>query len=205
MNYLRIISIFITVASVSVFHTLSAQTSSSGSTQIALFADPGISGAYGDYPSEYNSTIDFSFSAGVRVRINQAFSTKMIFAFDCGFLEVAYQGTVDATDTYFYSSYDFLTFNSLAGMSSGKGYLAGGLFFAKSLGGDSYQEYSDRWISLDQKDDFGLLGEVGKDLGKYLTVGIQGRFGIPSIGNSVDIKTWALHGKLNINIFEFGK
>jgi hypothetical protein len=48
----------------------------------------------------------------------------------------------------------------------------------------------------------GLLAELGKDLGKYFTVGIQARVGLPSIGSSIDLKTWALHGKLAINIFE---
>lgn len=203
MNYLKTSTIVLSLVMCAAFHTLCAQGNDSNNIQIAIFADPGISGAYGDYPSEYNSSVEFSFSAGARLRMNQGFGTNMMFAFDIGFLEIAYRGQVEATDTYFYSSYDFLAFNSLAGIKIGDGYLGAGLFYAKSLGGDSYQEYIDRWITLDQKDDFGLMAELGKDLGKYLTIGIQGRFGIPSIGSSVDIKTYALHGKLSINIFQF--
>jgi hypothetical protein len=199
MNYKKTITIVLCILLCSAFHGVWAQ----GNIQISLFGDPGISSAYGDYPSEYNPTVDFSFHAGARVRINEAFGTPFMMAFDCGFLDIAYNGHVDATDTYFYTSYNFLAFNALTGVTFGSGYLAGGLYYAKSLGGDSYQEYADRWISLDQKDDLGLVAELGKDLGEYITVGIQGRFGIPSIGSSVDIKTWALHGKLAINLFSF--
>ena len=205
MNYTKTITIIFSFALCLVFQNTNAQSNDSDDIQISLFGNPGISSAYGEYPSGYNSSVDFSFSAGARIRINNVFNSKMLLALDCGFLEVAYNGYVDPTDSYFYSSYDFLTINVLTGIPFGSSYVTGGLFYAISLGGDQYQEYTDRWVSLDQKSDFGLAVEMGKDLGKYLTVGIQGRLGILSIGESVDIKTWALHGKLGINIFTIDK
>lgn len=185
-----------------IYQNSKAQSDGPG-IQIGIFGNPGISSAYGEYPSTYNASVDFSFSAGARVRLNQAFGNNLMLAFDIGFLEIGYNGTVDVTDSYFYTSYDFLTFNFLAGVPLGSGYFGGGLYYAASLGGDQYQEFIDRWITLDQKGDFGLLVELGKDLGPYFTVGVQGRFGLASVGESVDIKTWALHGKIGINIFSF--
>ncbi len=185
------------------FYDLQAQDTNSGNIQIAIFGDPGISGCYGDYPSENNSTLEFSFSAGARLRVNEAFGNNMLLAFDFGFLDVAYRGTNPGTSTYFFSSYEFLTFNGLVGIPIGTGYIGGGVYYAKALTGDRYEEFTDRWFSLDHKDDIGVLAEFGKDLGQFITIGIQGRFGIPSIGESVDIHTWALHGKLAFNIFKF--
>ena len=204
MKYLKTISLTFYLALFS-FFVAKAQGNESNGVQISIFGNPGISSAYGEYPSEYNSSVDFSFSAGARVRIYQAFNTKMMLNFDVGFLEVAYNGHVAPTDSRFYSSYDFLTINILPGIALGEGYLLGGLYYAKSLGGDQYQEYIDRWISLTQQNDLGLAAEIGKDLGEYITIGVQGRLGIKSIGKSVDIKTWALHGKLGINIFTIDK
>jgi len=123
---------------------------------------------------------------------------------DFGYLEIAYKGFVDPTDTYFYNNYDFLAFNVMGGTSLGEiAYFSGGLYFAKSLGGDSYREYTDTWVSLDMKNDFGLVAEIGKNLGDYFTIGVQGRFGLKSIGEKTDQKTWAIHGRLIINIFKF--
>jgi hypothetical protein len=171
--------------------------------QIGIFGNPGISSTYGDYPSTYNASVDFSFSAGARVRVNQAFGKNLMLAFDFGFLEIGYNGRVDATDSYFFTSYDFLTINLLAAAPIGSGYVGGGFYYAPSLGGDQYREYTDEWVTLEQKSDMGLLFEAGKDLGQYFTVGLQGRLGLVSIGESVEIKTWALHGKIGINIFSF--
>lgn len=201
MNHPRTFTIILSIVLSSVFSNMRAQENNPGHIQIGIFADPGISSTYGDYPSEYNASPEFSISAGVRARLNQAFGTNMMLAADFGFIEIAYRGFVDPTDSYIYTTYDFLTFNFLAGVPLGPSYAAGGFYFAKSLGGNQYKEYTDKWVSLSQKSDIGLLAEMGVDLGKYISLGVQGRVGIPSIGSSIDIKTWALHAKLGINIF----
>ena len=135
MRYSKTTIFILSVALSFIVHESKAQSSGPG-IQIGIFGNPGISNAYGDYPSSYNSSIDFSFSAGARVRLNQAFGSKLMLAFDCGFLEVGYNGRVDVTDSYFYTSYDFLTFNVLAAASFNSSYLGGGLYYAASLGGD---------------------------------------------------------------------
>lgn len=204
MNSYKILLTAIVMLWCSVVQPLSAQVNESDRIQIGVFGSPGISGAYGNYPSQFKSSPDFSFSAGVRARFHEAFGSKMMMAADVGFLEVAYTADVEATDTYFYSSYNFLTLNVLAGTTFGSSYYAaGGFFYAKSLEGSQYRESLDQWVTLDQNDDFGFLAEIGKDLGSYLTVGIQGRYGLVSIGESVDIKTWAFHGRIGLNILSF--
>ena len=92
MNPLKTITTIFCVV-LCVFYTLKAQDKGESNIQLAIFGDPGISGCYGDYPSEYNSTLEFSFSAGVRVRINEALGSNALLAFDFGFLDVAYRGT----------------------------------------------------------------------------------------------------------------
>jgi hypothetical protein len=88
-----------------------AQDDSSDKVVISIFGGAGISNAYGDYPSEYDATVDFSFHPGGRIRINQVGIQQLHLAFDVGFLEVAYNGHVGPTDSYFYSYYNFLAFN----------------------------------------------------------------------------------------------
>ena len=78
MNYLKTSTIVLSIALCSVIHNLCAQENNSNNIQISIFADPGISGAYGEYPSEYNSKVEFSFNAGARIRLNQAFGAKMM-------------------------------------------------------------------------------------------------------------------------------
>lgn len=183
-------------------HTF-AQYVGSDKVVISIFGGAGISNAFGDYPSEYDASTDFSFHPGARLQINQVAISQLHLAFDVGFLEVSYNGYVGPTDTYFYSYYNFLAFNVMAGLSAGPAYLNGGFYYGKALSAESYREYTDAWVSLDHENDFGLLVEAGRALGNYFYIGAQGRFGLKSIGSSVDIKTWALHGKLGINIFRF--
>jgi hypothetical protein len=172
--------------------------------QLSLFCGVGISNCYGEYPKEYNSTVEFSFHPGVRFQVNEIFNSKMLFSLDFGYIQIAYKGFVDPTDTYFYNKYEFLTINPMIGTKLGEtGYLSGGVYYAKSLEGNSYREYTDRWVSLSPKNDFGLVAEIGKDLGEYFTIGLQGRYGFTSIGETSDTKTWALHGRLCINLFKF--
>jgi hypothetical protein len=180
-----------------------AQDVSSDKVVVSIFGGAGISNAYGDYPSEYDASLDFSFHPGGRVQINEVGIKPLHLAFDIGFLEVAYNGFVGPTDTYFYSYYNFLAFNFMAGLSAGPAYLNGGFYFAKALEAGSYREYTDEWITFDHQNDFGLVVEAGRSLGKYFYIGTQGRFGFKSIAEKVDIKMWALHGKLGINIFRF--
>jgi hypothetical protein len=91
----------------------------------------------------------------------------------------------------------------MAGLSAGPAYLNGGFYYAKALEGGSYQEYVDRWVTFDPENDFGLVVEAGRSLGKYFYIGAQGRYGFKSVAEKVDIKMWAFHGKLGINIFRF--
>jgi hypothetical protein len=184
--------------------SLVAQESSSSKGRLAIFSGVGISNCYGDYPSEYDAKVEFSFHPGARLQLNEIFNSKMLLFIDFGYLEIAYKGFVGPTDTYFYNNYEFLAFTTMAGIPLGEsGYLSGGLFFGKPLDANSYREYIDDWISLDHESDFGLVAEIGKDLGEYFTIGVQGRFGLKSIGEKVDTKTWALHGRLCINLFRF--
>lgn len=183
---------------------LVAQESSLSKRQLAIFCGVGISNCYGDYPSEYHSAVEFSFHPGARVKVNNIFKSKLLLLVDFGYLEIAFKGFVDPTDTYFYNSYEFLALSPMVGTKLGEsGYLSGGVYFAKSLDGNSYREYTDQWVSLSTQNDLGLVAEIGKDLGDYFTIGLQGRFGLKSIGETSDIKTWALHGRLCINLFRF--
>ena len=180
-----------------------AQDNSSDKVVVSIFGGAGISNAYGDYPSEYDASLDFSFHPGGRVQINEVGIKQLHLAFDVGFLEVAYNGYVGPTDTYFYSYYNFLAFNFMAGLSVGPAYLYGGFYFANALESGSYLEYTDDWVTFDHGNDFGLVIEAGRSLGKFFYIGAQGRYGFTSIAEKVDIKMWALHGKLGINIFRF--
>lgn len=203
MKTITKISIFL-LSVLLIYGDLRAQENNGEKMQFSLFCGVGISNCYGEYPSEYNSAVEFSFHPGARLKINEFISSNMMFLVDFGYLEIAYKGFVGATDTYFYNNYGFLALTPMVGTRLGeKGYLSGGVYFAKSLSGNMYQEYVDQWISLSPQNDLGLVAEIGKDLGDYFTIGLQARFGLKSIGETSDTKTWALHGRLCINIFKF--
>jgi len=85
-----------------------AQENTTSKALVSIFGGVGISNCYGEYPSEYNSAVEFSFHPGVRLGINEIFNTNMKLFIDFGYLEIAYKGFVDPTDTYFYNNYDFL-------------------------------------------------------------------------------------------------
>ncbi|MGC9313251.1 MAG: hypothetical protein ACP5IA_11220, partial [Sediminispirochaetaceae bacterium] len=53
---------------------LGAQESALGNGRLSVNGGVGISGARGDYPSEYDARVDFSFNPGLRLRLNETFA-----------------------------------------------------------------------------------------------------------------------------------
>ena len=170
---------------------------------LSIFSGFGISGARGDYPSEYNAETRFSFSPGLRLRMNDILQTKAFSMVDFGYLQTGFFGTVDATDTYFVNIYDYLNLDLMVGGQSGALYFCGGIYYGIGLGANSYREYTDEWVSLDSNNDFGLVGEIGAELTSFLSLGVQGRYGLVSIGSSVDIRNWGLLATISIHFFHF--
>lgn len=187
----------------SVVHPLNAQIPRNNGIQLSIFCNPGISGVYGDGASASDFSPDFFFSPGIRVRFNQAFDSQLILVVDVGFLDVAYTADLDATDSHCHTTYKFLSGNMLAGIPIANNYyVLGGFYYARSLGGEQYEEEMDL-VFLDQKDDLGLVAEFGKEVSSSISLGLQGRYGLVSISEAAEIKTWTIQGTIGLNISPF--
>lgn len=165
----------------------------------------GMSGARGDYASEYDASIDFSFFPGLRFRLDGAIAAapESYLMFDFVFLKTGFNGYVAATDTTFYNGYEYLNVNAMFGGQTNALYYGGGLYLAPGLDAYSYREYTDEWVDLDSNADFGLVGEIGSDVTRLLSVGIQARWGLKSIGSSVDIKNWGILATVAFHFHRF--
>jgi len=182
---------------------LSAQENASDKGRLSVFGGLGVSNARGDYPSEYDAKGEFSFYPGLRLRLDGTFTPDTFLIFDFGYLETGFVGYVQATDSYFWNSYGYLNLNSMFGTQVDMLYLAGGLYLGIGVGANSYREYTDEWITLDSNGDFGLVGELGFEPFPFLSLGVQARFGLKSIGSSVDIKNMAILGTFAIHFLRF--
>ena len=183
--------------------SLAAEENSSFDKRLSVLGGLGISGARGDYPSEYDADVEFSFYPGLRLRLDETFRPDTFILFDFGYLETGFVGYVGPTDSYFYNTYEYLNLDGMFGAQRDQLYFAGGLYFGFGLDAYSYQDYVDAWVDLDSNNDFGLVGEVGIEVLPFLSVGIQGRYGLKSIGSKVDIKNWALLGTFGIHFHRF--
>ncbi len=171
--------------------------------RFSVLAGFGFSSAHGEYPSKYDADIEISFAGGLRFQMDGVFSPRTFILGDFGYLKTAFRGHVAATDTYFYNAYEYTNLNVMAGAKAGSLYYAGGLYFGLGIGANSYQEYLDRWITLKLKNDIGLVAETGFEYRDLITVGLQGRFGLFSVAESVDIKNWAVHLTMAFHFFQF--
>jgi len=182
---------------------LSAQDALSMEGRVSIQGGVGISGARGDYPSEYDARVEFSFNPGLRLRLEEPFLPDTMVLVDLGFLKTGFIGYVSPTDTYFYNSYEYVNMNAMLGAQQGMLYFAGGLYFGIGTASYSYKEYEDKWVSFDANPDFGLIGEVGAELTSFLSLGVQSRFGLKSIGSSVDIKNFGLLATVGLHFYRF--
>lgn len=171
--------------------------------RISIQGGVGISGARGDYPSEYDARVEFSFNPGLRVRLEEVFLPDTFVIADLGFLKTGFIGYVAPTDTYFYNSYEYVNMNAMLGAQQDMLYYAGGLYFGIGTAAYSYKEYEDKWVYFDANPDFGLIGEVGAELTSFLSLGVQGRFGLKSIGSKVEIKNFGLLATVGIHFYKF--
>ncbi len=170
---------------------------------ISVFGGLGISGAGGDYPSEYDSKGQFSFYPGLRMRLNGIITPQSLLLVDFGYLETGFKGHVSPTDSDFWNTYEYLNLNIMFGSGNGILYYAAGLYLGIGLDAYSYREYEDDWFSLDSNADFGLTAEAGIEPLPFLSLGIQGRYGLKSIGTSVDIKNRGILGTFALHFFRF--
>lgn len=187
------------------FFSLSLLYSQSGqpSRRLALQGGIGISGATGDYASEYQAAPEFSFNPGLRLWMKDYFYSDSVLLVDLGYLETGFVGNVIPTESRFWNTYTYLNLNAMLGKWFDKFYLAGGLYLGIGLDAYSYKEYEDRWVSFDSNGDFGLAGEGGMKINDFLTLGVQVKKGLKSIGSSVDIKNWVLHANFSITLLRF--
>lgn len=187
------------------FSLLSLIYSQSGqpSRRLAFQGGLGISGATGDYPSEYQAKPEFSFNPGLRLWMKDYFYSDSVLLVDLGYLETGFVGYVSPTDSRFWNTYTYLNLNTMVGKWFEKFYLAGGLYLGIGLDAYSYKEYEDEWVSFDANGDFGLVGEGGMRINDFFSLGLQVKKGLKSIGSSVDIKNWVLHGNFSINLLKF--
>ncbi len=180
-----------------------AGESSAEKGRLSILAGLGISGANGDYPSEFDATTEFSFNPGLRLRLNNFPAQAVFMLFDVGYLETGFYGEVGPTDTYFINTYEYLNFNFIIGGQADQFYFGGGFYYGIGLDAYSYREYIDDTVDLDANSDFGLVAEIGFDLASFLSLGVQGRYGLTSIGTSVDIKNWGILGTIGIHFLRF--
>ncbi|MCK5153362.1 MAG: hypothetical protein KAQ93_03310 [Spirochaetales bacterium] len=180
-----------------------AEENSSKNIHLSIFGALGSSGAFGDYPSEYDAEAVFSFYPGLRLSINDTFMPNTYILIDFGYLETGFEGYVLATDTNFNNTYEYLNLNAMFGSQINQIYYAAGLYFGIGLDAYSYREYEDDWFDLDSNSDFGFVAEAGFQPVSFLSLGVQGRYGLKSIGSSVDIKNWAILGTIGIHFFQF--
>lgn len=183
--------------------SLSAAEEDSPAGRITLQGGVGISGARGDYPSEYDARVEFSFNPGLRVRLEEPFLPDTFVLVDLGFLKTGFIGYVSPTDTYFYNSYEYVNMNAMLGAQQDMLYYAGGLYFGIGTAAYSYKEYEDTWVYFDANPDFGLIGEIGAELTSFLSLGVQARFGLKSIGSKVDIKNFGLLATVGVHLYRF--
>lgn len=118
-------------------------------------------------------------------------------------METGFKGYVQPTYSYFYNTYEYLNLNVLIGSRINSFYYAAGLYIGFALDAYGYYEYTDVWTSFDANNDFGIAAEAGIDLVPFLSLGIQARYGLKSIGTSVDIKNTAILGTIQIHFLEF--
>ena len=182
---------------------LAADDSDGTRGRLSVLGGVGVSGARGDYASDYDAQSEFSFSPGIRIRLNDVFAPGLLLLIDLGYLETGFTGHVVATDTDFTNTYEYLNLNGMIGASRGAVYYGAGLYLGIGTGAYSYREYTDDTVDLDANSDFGLVAEVGADLASFLSLGIQGRYGLKSIGTSVDIKNWGLLATVGVHFYRF--
>jgi hypothetical protein len=163
----------------------------------------GTSAARGDYPSEYDARVEFSFSPGLRLRLDESFAPNTFIFVDVGFLKTGFVGYVAPADYYFWRTYEYVNFNTMFGSQLDILYLAGGLYFGIGTDAYEYDGWYEEYQYFDSNPDFGLVGEVGFDILPFLSLGAQGRFGLKSIGTSVDIKNWGLLATVGIHFYRF--
>ncbi len=171
--------------------------------RLSVLGGFGVSSARGDYPSEFDARSDFSFTPGVRLKVEELLLEESYFFFDLGYLETGFVGYVSPTDTYFYNTYTYLNLNVMIGKLYQKLYYAGGIYLGIGLDAYSYKEYEDKWGSFDPNNDFGIVVEVGADITTFLSLGVQGRYGLTSIGSKVDIKNQGILGTISFHVLRF--
>lgn len=180
-----------------------AQEGPSKKGRLSVFGGLGISGARGDYPSEYDARPEFSFFPGLRLRLDDLFFPGTVILADMGYLETGYVGYVVATDTYFYNTYEYINIDVMFGTKTALLYAAAGLYFGSGIEAYSYREYTDETVSYNANDDIGLVGEIGIDPLSFISLGVQGRFGLKSIGTTVDTRNWGLLATIGLHFLRF--
>ncbi len=195
--------LIIVILIISTTALLSAAELSGADKRLSVFGGIGISGARGDYPSEYDAGVEFSFYPGLRLRVDELILPDTFTMFDFGYLETGFVGYVTPTDTHFWNTYSYLNMNVMIGKTFDKLYYAGGLYLGIGLDAYSYREYEDSWVYFEPNGDFGLVAEVGTDIASFLSIGVQGRYGLKSIGSKVDIKNWGILSTVSIHFLNF--
>jgi hypothetical protein len=171
--------------------------------KVAVYGSLGVSGASGAYARENNAFVDFGYNPGLRLQLSNLPIEGLRSIIEFGYLESAFNGYVTATDSTFYNVYSYLNFNAMVGAGVDFLYYAGGLYYGIDLDAWSYRQYTDEWLNLSSNPDFGVVGEVGVEYFDLISVGIQARHGLKSIGSSVDIKNWDLWATIVLNFLEF--
>lgn len=197
----KTIILIIIFLSIAVSAAAGEDTASFG--RVSILGCIGISTAYGEYPAEYNAGIEFSFYPGLRLRLNKILTPITFIITDIGYLQTGFSGYVEPTDSSFWNTYDYINLNIMFGTQISLFYFAGGIYYGFGLSGNSYREYTDEWVGLNANNDLGIVAEGGAELFSFLSVGVQARCGIMSIGSSVDIKNLAILGTLGIHVFRF--
>jgi len=182
---------------------ITAQEGIQGNGRLSVQGGVGVSGARGNYAVEYDARTEFSFNPGIRLRVDDTFAPNTLIFADLGFLQAGFVGYVVPTETYFYNTYEYLNINAMFGHYTNPFYLAGGLYFGIGLNAYSYKEYEDKWVTLTSNPDFGVVGELGVDIASFLSIGVQGRFGLKSIGSSVDIRNFGILGTIGLHFLRF--
>lgn len=96
-----------------------------------------------------------------------------------------------------------MNINAMFGTQMDMLYLAGGLYLSICTAAYEYDGWFEEYQYFDENADFGLVAEVGADVLSFLSLGVQARFGLKSIGTSVDIKNWGLLATIGIHFYEF--
>ena len=171
--------------------------------RISVLGALGIAGAHGDYASEHDAGVELSFLPGLRLRLDETFRPNTFIIIDAGYLETGFFGYIEPTDTYFYNTYEYINLDGMFGTQGEQLYAAGGLYMGFGLDAYSYNDYTDSYSDLDSNNDFGLVGEVGVEALPYLSIGVQARYGLTSIGSKADIKNWGLLATFGIHFHRF--